>query len=367
MNTTVARIVEIMFQDTIMNDEVTAIKDEVMNNCQERYEDLVARGMDEDVAIAAVVDSLKGMEEVIAQYPRKAKTVPYQELNGDTEKDLAFAAEQFDAVNLLLTSEDVNLKPSEDEMVHVRYDSEDVPDLRVEVIDGALDIRREMSAKKYKHNSGARKLFGNMHIGWNLAFDSKGYNGGDLTICLPEQKTFQLEIVNTSGDVCVNDVKLSTLSVCTTTGDVDVNLDEAVCLQRLEVNGTSGDIDVCAGAQSMKLNTVSGDIDYRGDCPDMEIGTVSGNGDIAARTMRVNLNAVSGDMELNVLDDALKSVSANSTSGDVIINLPECLQNRVTVQMNTLSGDCLCRFDRNPEAPLAIVCMNSTSGDLRMN
>lgn len=148
MNTTVARIVEIMFQDTIMNDEVTAIKDEVMNNCQERYEDLVARGMDEDIAIAAVVDSLKGMEEVIAQYPKKATTVPYQEQDEDTEKDLAFAPEQLDAINLLLTSEDVNIERSRDEMVHVRYDSEDIPDLLAEVMDGVLDIRRDNTAKK---------------------------------------------------------------------------------------------------------------------------------------------------------------------------------------------------------------------------
>ena len=71
MNATVARIVEIMFQDTEMSEEVQALKDEVMNNCQERYNDMIARGLSEDEAIAAVVDSLKGMEEVISQYPRK--------------------------------------------------------------------------------------------------------------------------------------------------------------------------------------------------------------------------------------------------------------------------------------------------------
>ena len=54
MNDTVARIVEIMFQDVEVNDEVTAIRDEVMNNCQERYNDLVNAGISEDDAIAAV-------------------------------------------------------------------------------------------------------------------------------------------------------------------------------------------------------------------------------------------------------------------------------------------------------------------------
>ena len=54
MNATVARIVEIMFQDTEMSEEVQALRDEVMNNCQERYNDMVARGLSEDAAIAAV-------------------------------------------------------------------------------------------------------------------------------------------------------------------------------------------------------------------------------------------------------------------------------------------------------------------------
>jgi ABC-type proline/glycine betaine transport system permease subunit len=70
MNETVKRIVEILFQDTEMTDEVASIKDEVMNNCQERYADLVARGMTEDEAIGEVVESLKGMEEVIGEFPK---------------------------------------------------------------------------------------------------------------------------------------------------------------------------------------------------------------------------------------------------------------------------------------------------------
>ena len=71
MNETVAKIVELLFQDVEMNGEVQAIHDEVMNNCQERFGDLLARGLTEDEAVAAVVESLKGMEEVLAGYPRR--------------------------------------------------------------------------------------------------------------------------------------------------------------------------------------------------------------------------------------------------------------------------------------------------------
>ena len=37
MNASVRRIVELVFQDVELTDEVRALREEVMNNCQERY------------------------------------------------------------------------------------------------------------------------------------------------------------------------------------------------------------------------------------------------------------------------------------------------------------------------------------------
>ena len=73
MNDTVARIVDLMFENTEMTEEVAALRDEVMNNCQERFFDLVESGVSEDDAISAVVESLKGMEDVVNQYQRKSR------------------------------------------------------------------------------------------------------------------------------------------------------------------------------------------------------------------------------------------------------------------------------------------------------
>ena len=71
MNQTVKRIVDILFQETVENDETKALHEELMNNCQEHYQDLISRGLSEDEAVAEVVESLKGMKDVIAQYPKK--------------------------------------------------------------------------------------------------------------------------------------------------------------------------------------------------------------------------------------------------------------------------------------------------------
>ena len=67
MNQTVKRIVDILFQDVVENEETNALHEELMNNCQEHYQDLVNRGLSEDEAVGEVVESLKGRIENITE------------------------------------------------------------------------------------------------------------------------------------------------------------------------------------------------------------------------------------------------------------------------------------------------------------
>ena len=73
MNEDVKRVVDALFADIEESDEVCSIHDEVMNNCQERYENLVYSGYSREEAIGAVLESLKGMDEVLRDYPRKSR------------------------------------------------------------------------------------------------------------------------------------------------------------------------------------------------------------------------------------------------------------------------------------------------------
>ena len=74
MNASVARIVDMLFEGIEESEEVRSIHDEIMNNCQERYANLLLDGYSEDEALAAVIESLKGMDEVLSGCPRKAET-----------------------------------------------------------------------------------------------------------------------------------------------------------------------------------------------------------------------------------------------------------------------------------------------------
>ncbi len=65
MNASIQGIIDHMFKETVDNMETRALHEELLNNCLDHYEDLLPRGMSETEAIDAVVESLKGMKEVI--------------------------------------------------------------------------------------------------------------------------------------------------------------------------------------------------------------------------------------------------------------------------------------------------------------
>ena len=73
MNATICGIVDMLFKDTVDNIETRALREELLNNCLEHYNDLIGRGLTETEAIDAVVESLKGMKEVIDEYPKKTE------------------------------------------------------------------------------------------------------------------------------------------------------------------------------------------------------------------------------------------------------------------------------------------------------
>jgi len=72
MNATIRKIVDLLFEDLVESEETNAIREEILQNCQDRYQDLREAGISEDDAIHAVIESLNGMDEMLSEYPRKA-------------------------------------------------------------------------------------------------------------------------------------------------------------------------------------------------------------------------------------------------------------------------------------------------------
>ena len=119
MNQTVKRIVDILFQDVEENEETNALHEELMNNCQEHYQDLIDRGLSEDEAVGEVVESLKGMKDVIAQYPKRTGGAAATQDEGEGSSWTFTDAEVLSADT---SDQDLYVSTSADGAVHVRCD-----------------------------------------------------------------------------------------------------------------------------------------------------------------------------------------------------------------------------------------------------
>ena len=137
MNDTITKIVALLFEDLEETEETAALHDEILQNCQERYADLTAGGMTADEATKAVIDSLNGMQEMLADYPRKnartaAPQAPVSPMEAE-ETETAHGEEEDDAdertelytdvhyTELRLGSADLQVRRSPDETVRLTF------------------------------------------------------------------------------------------------------------------------------------------------------------------------------------------------------------------------------------------------------
>ncbi len=416
MNATVARIVELIFEDYELSDEVQTIKDEVLTNCQERFEDCVARGLTEDEAIGAVAESLKGMEEVLKDYPKKPKEQSDNDDRTFTEEqtvsgNFVFSSDEIKEVSVNLVCEDITFEPSEDGRVHVTY--EDCPYVQVAVREGKLEITRTQGSNtrvntRINNNMPRLCINGNFidlkEIKRWASNITKGFTftileGGEITVRLPRSLCVPISVYTTSGDVELTDVDTNDLHCQTISGDLDVNLSvESVNNVRLQTSSgdleanlragvlemqtvsgdltlvgeakraslrsTSGDMDVNLHADEAKIGTVSGDIEMDGSTTGLNIHTTSGDATVRGGMQHVVASTVSGDMHLlPTIGSEQLVISSKSTSGDMTVNLPK--EATVYAVLNSRhAGGIHNNHPSNGENSDAKVSMSSVSGDL---
>jgi len=415
MNDTVARIVDLMFENAEMTDEVAALHDEVMNNCQERYFDLVESGVSEDDAISAVVESLKGMEDVVNQYQRKSRraaqsrpTAEYTAPNANDvpegEQHLVYAAGEIHQIDVKLVSEDVTLEASDDSDYHVIWDAEDHPQISASVQNGELRVVRlpgEWNSKSSPKNNVRVRVNGNSkdaHVfvnGQEVQFDDAGRvvedamgsvgsimekmgltigrmfssirsgfsSGFGVTIKVPACAIPHVRLLTTSGDVEVTSVALTDLFVTSTSGDVTVDLDEEERIEKAEIRTVSGDVDATLYADSVLINTTSGDMELAGSIGTVNINSVSGDVDVSAEVTETRFRTVSGDVDLEYTTTNIREISGNTVSGDIDVDLPSGI-GYIAMTSSTRSGDVTTRYSTNGVGPTVSGSLSSMSGDI---
>ena len=350
MNATIARIVDIMFQDTLMTEEAVALHDEMMQNCQDHLTDLLGQGVSEDDAVARVVESLKGMEEVIATYPRRENAPAEKRSGEDAADDVRFrvAAEKVNDVRCELRGDDLRINACDGNEVRVLMDEDDIEGIDVSMEGGTLVISREKNSGK----------------SWGIGFFNLTFGGSaDITVLVPRNKALGLQAHSASGDITVTDVRLTEVNAETMSGDLSMRIPDGYTAGQIRLRTASGDLQITGDAAGLVVNSMSGDLSMNGNAQTVEAKSVSGDVRLDGAAERVNARSTSGDVSIHERRASLRQVELSSTSGDAKLFLfPD--NRTVRKEVHTVSGDVRCNRATTDGDADVVVRANSVSGDV---
>ena len=368
MNQTVKRIVDILFQETVENDETRALHEELMNNCQEHYQDLIGRGLSEDEAVAEVVESLKGMKDVIAQYPKKAAGPSSFSGDEETEEGKSFVFDGVDTLKVETTDQDICVSPSADGAVHIWC--EDPEGMKAERNGNEVYVtgvkKTEKAAASFQFPEGEEiSITGILNmVGKAIRNVATNFQGGaPITIEVPDGQMKEIELNSRSGDIECSCALARKMTARSTSGDVTLKPETEKTAEKLIVSTVSGDAEVNGSALESEISSMSGSVTVDGVFEKLEMKSTSGDVEFNGSVLDVTASAISGDVSVTVENTSLKRAAGKSTSGDVEIYLPRGLRS-VHAECSTVSGDCCSRVSDAGMNAEAKIYAKSISGDV---
>ena len=369
MNSTVKRIVDILFQDAVENEETRALHEEVMNNCQEHYDDLIARGMTEDEAVGVIVESLKGMKDVIDEYPKKDPAVAEKE-DGEIEKG-HWRFSSVERIRTELKEPNREVSRSGDGQLHMYCaDPERITwelnggELRVTGVNMATRTADAVRAEEKPELSlnGILNYVGKVlkNVSAQLAASEP------VRIEIPEGMLRQADLNAASGDIVWHAPFVQEMNAHTASGDIALDLTGETRADKIHAGTASGDISLSGSAEEAEISSISGDAEAEGIFGTLKVKSVSGDAEFSGCVDTLVLHSVSGDSKAEIENASVRRIEAKSTSGDVEIILPEEIGS-VHAECSTKSGDVINEIpDGGSEAGLQIRAA-TISGDVRID
>ena len=391
MDATVSRIVDLLFEDVVMTEETNAIHDEVMNNCQERFDSLIADGYSEDDAIGAVVESLKGMDEVLKDYAKKEKVDDagaFRKTAADAYSQRNHLNQQIqwdaiDALQIKVQSADVEVLLSKDGTpdMELRHGTRTALVPRTE--GSTLIITQEkknVDAEEIEaEDSGS--FWGRLGRAIAKSVVTIGDSEAKIILRIPANMLRTVDIQSLSGDISMY-VPCGRINLQTASGDIYANLTGKNATIDLEINGKkwsnlpegilcenlnaksiSCDVNIAGNLEQATLNTTSGDIEFRGSAAFLQLNTVSGDADADFEGNTLKANSVSGDLHIYLKCGESADVQLNTVSGDADIRFPDYVK-AVCAKTGTRSGNVEYHgISLMDDAPVRVKC-SSVSGDI---
>lgn len=319
--------VDIVFDQYEQTEDIRALRDEILMDAEEQYQDCLDRGMSEKEAVNTVKQSLGDLGGML------------REIGAEKIVSMDDAADSFYNAGKTLRSalgrlfSDHPSKTSE----HVYHDVESLDisgvslDVKIEEGEGDavfLRIKNEDNVNVFVEN----------HILTIQETGNSHFNDTRATLKVPFLKEIGMNLV--SGDICLKDISVDTLHIKTTSGDINLEKTDA---KSCTLHTISGDVEVDKGkVDEMEIVSKSGDVNISTDEISIcKISTVSGDQDIRAGWFaKMDLGAVSGDISVGTEDDEDLFIDTSTVSGDCEITGIHTTDNGSRVlSVGTVSGD----------------------------
>ena len=413
MSDSVKRIMDRLFAGDGADESIRALREEIENNCEEHYDDLIRQGYGEEEAAAEISRSLQGMEDVIAGMRKEAGTAEKEtepaaepaaaaegpeipvnpgnaekETERETEKEtkkeadnpepvsvdghLILSADGVETLKVNATSESLAFLPSDDGRIHVIWDTESGRRVTAERtgstlrVTASMDVGADGARKADSDGRPFRDANGNFSLNLDdlLNFVRKAVTNGmmkvipaQIRIRMPEALLPGLDASSRSGDIEVAGLSLREGTLRSGSGDVEVR--EGAVRESLNCASTSGDITVSVPAEKTVLSSISGDLSYTGDTRELRLQSTSGDIEMDTRCETGEASSVSGSIDAEVR--GARSLTLRSTSGDVDLDW----ENNAPTQFEThsVSGDVTNHVGNQPGAAVT-VRIRTISGDI---
>ena len=329
------------FGPYVMSTELENLKEEILANATDHYNDLLSQGKSEAEAEETVLASLGDIRGLLQEIGAPKKETASRSAQFTLDKDLIrdFADSvtgiftraldslghdgtrtevyaNIETIEIHGVSVDIAVLPSSDELVHVCAEGNQ-DEISFEVADDTLIIREVLSQ--------------------NLIFRS----GMDLALEVPSSLR-RLDVQVVSGDLNMSGISLEKLGFQSTSGDLTIRHGS---LGTLYMRSLSGDVYARLNElDSFDAKLASGDVDVK---------CIYG-GEFSAETQ-------SGDIDAEI-GETVTSFFAKATSGDVSVKLPHKL--RIAPNLSSLSGSIDTDIPSDPDG--LPVTVRTISGDIKV-
>ncbi len=289
----------------------TLEKNDIINDHKEMIEEAIADGLSEQ-DLESKFGSPKQVAEALAD-ERVVET--------PLKKTFCFStSSSVIDVNVHLVNEDVEISISNDDDIHVHFETEKYMD-KYDVIFANDHLVVKHKEKTTFFEDETNQLI-TISLPKELKIKACDYHNvnGDTTMEHMHMDYVKCSVVN--GDIAMKHMIVSTLKLNTVGSDATL---EHMTIDAMDLSQVSGDLDMVHThiKHSFNMGTVSGDVDLNDvTCDDVNVNTVSGDVDgheFYPNTLK--FRSISGDVTIhNKQKSDIKIVKQSSVSGDINIS-----------------------------------------------